>query len=496
MPPASPRTKANSGCLTLFGVPFAGAGLWAAYLAVKQFNEQPGDLEKLFLQVILALCFCGVGFGLIVYGRYASRKSAEEDALQQLHPNEPWMWRPDWARGRVLGANKQTMVFTWAFAVFWNLISAPLLLQVPKEFIEKDNKLALLGLMFPVIGLGLLVWAVRATLRWRKFGASTFEMSAVPGVIGGRLRGRIQTALPSVPESGFEIKLSCVRRIERDRSGGQGGHGNRSATEKILWQEEQTIQPAALGIGYRGVSAPVEFVIPYECEPADESDPSNRVIWRLECNADVPGVDFRCTFEVPVFKTADSSPEPIEREAGWGFKPPPETFDPSEATVRVGPSALGGTEFYYGAARNVGSATALTVFLLIWVGVVWLQLYMEFPLLFPLVFGAFGVLLFFAAIELWFSTTRVVIESDRVKIRRSTLGLASTKEIPFLEIEEVKLDIGMQQSQTATQSAKAYYDIEIHRKFGRKVKAGRNIRNKREAEWIVEQMRGLIMPGR
>ena len=51
----------------------------------------------------------------------------------------------------------------------------------------------------------------------------------------------------------------------------------------------------------------------------------------------------------------------------------------------------------------------------------------------------------------------------------------------------------MQQSQTATQSAKAYYDIEIHRKFGKKVKAGRNIRNKREAEWIVEQMRRRIM---
>ena len=491
MPSASPRTKANSGCLTLFGVPFVGAGLWSAYLAAKQFNEHPGDLEKLFLQVIFALCFCGVGFGLIVYGRYASRKSAEEDALQQLHPDEPWMWRPDWAQGRVLGANKQTMVFTWAFAVFWNLISAPLLFQVPKEVIEKDNKLALLGLMFPVIGLGLLVWAVRATLRWRKFGASVFEMSALPGVIGGRLRGRIQTALQSLPESGFEIKLSCVRRINRERT--TGGTGNRNTTEKILWQEERTIDPAALGRGYRGVSAPVEFVIPYDCEPADESDPDNRVIWRLESSADVPGVDFKCSFELPVFKTADSSPETIEQEAGWGFKPPSLAFDPSEATVRVGPSASGGTEFYYRAARNVGSAVALTVFLVIWAGAVWLQFYMGFPLLFPIVFGAFGVLLFLAAVDLWFSHTRVVIESGKVKITRSTLGFSSTKEIAISEIDQVKLNIGMQQSQTATQSARAYYDIEIHPKSGKKFKAGRNIRNKREAEWLVDQMRRRIM---
>ncbi len=117
---------------------------------------------------------------------------------------------------------------------------------------------------------------------------------------------------------------------------------------------------------------------------------------------------------------------------------------------------------------------------------------MGFPVLFPVVFAAFGVLIFIGVIDLWFSTTRVVIESDRVKIRRSTLGISSTKEIPILQIKEIKLDIGMQQSQTATQSAKAYYDIEIHRKIGKKVKAGRNIKNKREAEWIVDQMQRLI----
>ena len=109
-------------------------------------------------------------------------------------------------------------------------------------------------------------------------------------------------------------------------------------------------------------------------------------------------------------------------------------------------------------------------------------------MLFPIVFGAFGVLLFFAAIELWFSTTRVVIESGKVRITRSTLGISSTKEIPFSEIGQIKPGIGMQQSQTATQSAKAYYDIEIHPKIGKKLKAGRNIRNKREAEWIVTQL--------
>jgi hypothetical protein len=68
------------------------------------------------------------------------------------------------------------------------------LLIFPKEFFDKGNKLAVLGLLFPAVGAGLLVWAVRATLRWRKFGSSTFEMTTLPGVIGGPLRGTIHTA--------------------------------------------------------------------------------------------------------------------------------------------------------------------------------------------------------------------------------------------------------------------------------------------------------------
>jgi hypothetical protein len=38
---------------------------------------------------------------------------------------------------------------------------------LPAE-LAKGNRLALIGLIFPFVGVGLLVWAVRATLRWRK----------------------------------------------------------------------------------------------------------------------------------------------------------------------------------------------------------------------------------------------------------------------------------------------------------------------------------------
>jgi hypothetical protein len=50
----------------------------------------------------------------------------------------------------------------------------------------------------------------------------------------------------------------------------------------------------------------------------------------------------------------------------------------------------------------------------------------------------------------------------------------------------------MQQQATMTQAGRVYYDIELHRKVGKKVAAGKHIRNKREAEWLVREMKRQI----
>ena len=419
---------------------------------------------------------------MILFGRYLKTKGKEERALRELHPDSPWMWRPDWAQGRVRGGSKSTLVFSWGFAVFWNLISAPLLFKIPEE-VERGNTAALIGLLFPVFGIGMIVWAVRATIRHRRFGTSTFAMTTLPGVIGGRVRGTIETGLQTLPEKGVSLKLSSIRRLVT------GTGKNRTTSERVLWQEEEATPREQLQPAYQGTSIAVEFVVPYECEQTDETDPSDSIIWRLEADADIPGIDFKTQFEVPVFKTAESSPEAAEQESAFGFAPKPEReFNPLEATVVVRPSPLGGTEYYFGAARNFGAAVSTTAFLIIWLGAIWLQIYLGAPMLFPIFSGLFGVFIFLAAINLWIGVTLVRIEAGSVTIRRTVLGLGRRREIPCSEITQVKAEIGMQQSQTATQSAKAYYDIKLHRKVGRPKPAGRRIRNKREAEWLAADM--------
>ncbi len=451
----------GSGFLTVLGIPFAVSGLWAFWQGLRLLESDNQDTEKLAVLILVGLIFGGAGVAMILLGRYLKSKGREKNALRQLHPDSPWMWRPDWAQGRVKGASKSTLVVSWVFAVFWNLISVPLLFQLPKEY-ARGNTVALIGLLFPLVGVGMIIWAVRATVRHRKFGTSTFAMTALPGVIGGRVRGAIETGLQTLPDKGVALKLSSIRRTV------SGTGKNRTTHERVLWQEESNIPRARLQPAYRGTSVPVEFRVPYECEQTDETDPSNSIVWRLEADADIPGIDFKTQFEVPVFKTPESSPEAAEEEAEFGFAHKSEQeFNPLEATVVVRPSPLGGTEYYFGAARNFGAAVGMTVFLIIWLGAIWLQLYLGAPMLFPIVCGLLGVLIFVAVIHLWVGVTLVRIEAGAVTIRRSVLGLGRRREIPCSDITAVKAEIGMQQGQTATQSAKAYYDIKLHRKVGR-----------------------------
>ena len=433
-------SSSGAGFLTVLGIPFAISGLWAFWQVLRLIESDSLESEKLAVFILVGLIFFGAGVAMILLGRYLKSKSQEKNALRQLHPDSPWMWRPDWAQGRVRGASKSTLVLSWVFAVFWNLISAPLLFQLPKEY-ARGNTAALIGVLFPLVGVGMIVWAVRATVRHRKFGTSTFAMATLPGVIGGRVRGTIETRLQTLPDKGVALKLSSIRRTV------SGTGKNRTTHEHVLWQEEEHIPRERLQPAYRGTSIPIDFVIPFECEQTDETNPSDSLVWRLEADADISGIDFKTQFEVPVFKTPESSPEASEEEAEFGFAPKSEqAFDPLEATVIVRPSPLGGTEYYFGAARNFGAAVGVTVFLIIWLGAIWLQLYLGAPRLFPIFFGLFGVLIALFAIDLWFGVTLVRIEGGAVTIRRSVLGLGRRRKIPCSEITEVKAEIGMQQS--------------------------------------------------
>ncbi len=444
-----------------------GAG--AAVFAVKALLA--GDLKQAGFLAIFAVTFGGMGFGMLAFGLTGRKRAAQQELLERQYPDRPWLWKKEWRTGIIPGAGKKRATFTWWFAIIWNAVSAPLPFVVLREF-KTGNTAALLGLLFPLIGIGLLIWAVRETIRYRKFGRSSLDLITRPGVVGGGIRAHLKTSTVIVPEDGLHITLTCIRRYVT------GSGKNRSTHETFLWRDEATVHDLPRDPS-GGLRVPIEFRIPRDARPTDESDPSDKIIWRLEAQASVTGVDYFAQFEVPVFATGEStdpSPESAERKresAGYAR--------PENSPITVSESASG-LEIHFPAARNPGAAFAATLFFAIWSGMLWLIIHLDAGFIFVTVFGVFEILLFFIVLSQWLGVTDVRVEHDVVIVRSGLIFWKRTTRLRTDMIERVEAVIGMRSGNNV------YYAIRITGKDDTKVGAGGGVRDKREADWIAARI--------
>lgn len=418
---------------------------------------------------------------MVMAARIGLKKVREEEQLKIQYPDQPWMWKSDWTSRRIRCSSKTNLVFAWVFCVCWNLISAPVLWVIPRELLEKGNRLALLALVFPIAGLWLLIVAVQQALRWRKFGDSVLELSTLPGVIGAQLGGTIHARLSLRPHDEVMLTLSCVQRITT------GSGKDRSTREHILWQEEQPPLRQLPLEHPRRVAIPVAFEIPGDCRESDSSHPNNKTLWQLEARAKVAGMDYHARFEVPVFRTSASE---ASSASTMVIKSAAPREDPrhtqTEPGVSIKPHPRGGIEIYFCAARHPKAATSTSLFLLLWCGAIWLQIYLKAPLVFPIVFGLVGLLIFWAAWDLWLNTQRVWANTAGLQITHGILGWGASRTIDASLVGEIQTRIGMQMG------GKAFYDIVLVRTNGRKAVIGSSISNRRQAEQLADLVKQAL----
>ena len=438
----------------------------------------PGDPSEAVLDrhyasigwfALLPLLFMGVGLAGIV----GAIRGWGQTAGLPLSA-EPWNQRPDWAAGRVVSSTKKTMLFAWFFVAIWNLISVPAAWGVVSTHaIHKGNEMAAIVLIFPLAGLGLLIWALRMTLRWMRFGESVFEMACIPGMIGGALEGTVRLRNPIRPEGPVLIRLNCLSRITT--SNGSNGSSTR---ENILWQHETTVNMDASD------AIPVAFLIPGDASETTVIGSGNGILWRLEVNARVPGVDYAAQFEVPVFK-GEVSPELQAEAAKLLAREQAETaayVQPPTSRIRMGMSLRGGTEFYFPAGRNPVSALVLTVIAALLAGGVWLIGNQHGPMPIRFFVGFFDLIFMYAAVYSWTHSTRVEAMPESVTVTESTLGISRSRTLATASIAEIKTTIGM------TSGTTVYHDLKIVCSDGREISAGSSIRDAREAEWLAAEM--------
>jgi hypothetical protein len=276
------------GCLLLLLAPFVlvALGVGASGLQALAVQDYPNAIPRLAFAVIF-----GGAAALVV--AVARRSAAGADGAPAP---EPWLARADWSARRIRDGARTQAILLLIVTLFWNGVSTAV-----GYGILSSSGLAgpqALFLFFPLIGLGLIWLSALALLRWRRYGTSTFELATLPAPPGRALAGRVHLTTSIDPPDGFAITLRSVRITIT------GSGKNRSTHEAVLWERTLTMPGALQETG--GISIPIAIPIPADARETDERDASDRVIWRLAVTAEVPGIDYSATFEVPVFRTAES----------------------------------------------------------------------------------------------------------------------------------------------------------------------------------------------
>lgn len=209
---------------------------------------------------------------------------------------EPWLAREEWAQRRIRDEGAKMAGCFLAFAVVWTLVSgfiATVILRQPGGLGE-----FFFVLLFPLVGLLLVGVGVYLMIRRRRFGIPVLELATLPGVPGQTFAGLVRTRATIDPEGGFQMRLACLRITQT------GSGKNRRTDETTLWEHKEVMPGATRRDD--GIAIPVAVPLPADARETDERDSTDKVIWRLEVNAALPGVDFKGRFEVPVFRVAPS----------------------------------------------------------------------------------------------------------------------------------------------------------------------------------------------
>jgi hypothetical protein len=412
--------------------------------------------------------------------------------LETAHPDAPWMWRRDWVEGRIRGHSRSVTVLSWVMAVLWNGFMWPVLLVL---WGEPDKRIMVkVIVIFCLVGLGILLWAIKNTLGWIRFGTSVFELASNPGVIGGPLEGSIQTRLKRRPKAPIQVTLSCARRVtgETDEKGGT------SVATKLLWQGGCKVSPELLTEGARGLSIPVHIQIPADLKSTDLSDPNDQTLWTLGVSADLPGVNFDTNFTVPVFVTDDSDPgltqERIDEETKeeGGFTQPADRDTSWAPPVSVRWTRKGGVEYTFRIAvplKAAVGASLLTVAVCAGSALLWVWLEEAGP--FALLPGALGALLLLATVTIWTFTSRVLVERGTVSIRKSVLWIPRTSRVPFSDIKGVRVK---REVLEGVKTEDSDWELKIERySEDEEVDLGASIPDRAEAVRIAEEMGRLIL---
>jgi len=311
------------------GTIFAGAGFCMILGGVFLFIDE--EIEGSLGLAIFGLVFCVIGYvgyrifripegkkRILIserlqqfrgtYGQTGERTSQQYVYVDENMPEteikniqsdwsaKSWTQRKDWAEGKVIQEGAQSFGILVGFTILWNIISWGI---TAFAFVTEweTGDVPWFMLIFPLIGLVLIIMTLRTWIRRRKFGIGIMHLDTLPAYLGDRLKGIIETGVSALddPARSFQVKFICAQR-----SSSRDSKGKKRVSEKKLWSEEQEVY-AQLSESMNTLNVSIYFNVPPDLPPTELIPADDRILWRINITSEVPGVDYAAQFEVPVY---------------------------------------------------------------------------------------------------------------------------------------------------------------------------------------------------
>lgn len=469
-------TSRISGSTSAYNV---GQRLEVYYDPSNEGNAEIKGFIPLWMPVIilsaLGLAFSGIGGGMIYVIRRSIKDAEQKEALLRKGVPE-WEAESDWQSATIRSATGREATFFWLFATVWNAIAQPTGFICINAVIYEGNRLAAIGLMFPLVGFCLLWEALRRTLQIRIFGDIQLRMDPFPASIGGEAGGTIDLPVRFSRGNVFAISLSCEQVIR---------HHNGSRTE-LLWQDAgcaaATPGPAGTRIAFR------------VAVPATESPSSDSHQWTVRITAELPGLDLDRSFVIPVIREESSRISSLSVPLAPDLMPredlPTETVQVNHQGERLllrypcRRNLLTGLLFAFFSGWFLGG-TAIFLFKAPGMGIAILP-----------IFGMIGAGLFLYALWLLSNSLQVTAGVGELSVVRRLFGIpihSSRMETALVR----RVDVVKFGARGTGPSAKLIYRITADCGNGTTITLGDGVEGRTVAEEIARQLRqscGLIVP--
>jgi hypothetical protein len=283
--------------LGILATGFAAGAFQLGRLSVRRFIAGDGVEGGMFASLALFAAAVPVAFLFLLPAvGEGDARVREMQRRRDLYPDEPWRGNPDWdsailefsLEGGAIGA-------MWGFALFWNavVVLAGYLFAAQYDLRREVGGTVFLAIMLAA-GVFLTYLAIRLSIMRRKYGRSSFRLKTMPAFQGGRLEGTIVASTDLPGGANAVLTLECESHTPMPKND----------LRIVLWSSEQQI------VHPGGATIPVRFDVP-EGQPESRffrEDRGTCINWRVSVRMEVPGVDYRAGFEVPVYRKREGGP--------------------------------------------------------------------------------------------------------------------------------------------------------------------------------------------